>query len=125
MRALPIALLALALGACAPIPPPRIVGDADAVSTSKAAADAKELQISANGGWEGSIVIDKVKVSSIKSSGVETVKEADLSRHLANPITDKDKSDAAKQPNDGKNKAEGKQFIAVAAGNALIAFTLE
>lgn len=35
--------LALAIGACAPIPPPRIVGDADAVSTSKAAADAKEL----------------------------------------------------------------------------------
>ncbi len=59
-------------------------------------------------GIKPDIVIDKVKVSSIKSSGVETVKEADLSRHLANPITDKDKSDAAKQPNDGKNKAEGK-----------------
>ena len=42
-------------------------------------------------GIKPDIVIDKVKVSAIKSGAVESVKEADLSRHLANPVSDKDK----------------------------------
>lgn len=41
--ALGLSFSAVGLAACATIPPPRIVGDADAVSTSKAALDAKEL----------------------------------------------------------------------------------
>lgn len=44
MKRLPFAvLLALSVGACTPIPPPKVVADADAVSTSKAALDAKAL----------------------------------------------------------------------------------
>ncbi len=42
-------------------------------------------------GIKPDIVIDKVKVSAIKSGAVESVKEADLNRHLANPVSDKDK----------------------------------
>ena len=55
-------------------------------------------------GIKPDIVIDKVKVSSIKSSNVETIKEADLSRHLANPVTDKGKTSPTEQADDGKAK---------------------
>jgi carboxyl-terminal processing protease len=53
-------------------------------------------------GIKPDIVIDKVKVSSIKSAGADTIKEADLSRHLANPITDKGKTAPAEPANGGK-----------------------
>ncbi len=57
-------------------------------------------------GIKPDIVIDKVKVSSIKTAAVEMIKEADLSRHLANPITDKDKgkADAPDKSKDSKAK---------------------
>jgi carboxyl-terminal processing protease len=53
-------------------------------------------------GIKPDIVIDKVKVSSIKSAGADTIKEADLSRHLANPVTDKGKIAPAEPANGGK-----------------------
>ncbi|MBK8959091.1 MAG: S41 family peptidase [Proteobacteria bacterium] len=53
-------------------------------------------------GIKPDIVIDKVKVSSIKSAGADTIKEADLSRHLANPVTDKGKAAPAEAANGGK-----------------------
>ena len=53
-------------------------------------------------GIKPDIVIDKVKVSSIKTSSVEMVKEADLNRHLVNPVTDKDKATAPDQSKDSK-----------------------
>jgi len=54
-------------------------------------------------GIKPDIVIDKVKVSSIKSAAVESVKEADLSRHLVNPVTDKDKGKAEEKSKDSKS----------------------
>ena len=49
-------------------------------------------------GIKPDIVIDKVKVSTIKTASSEIIKEADLSRHLVNPVTDKDKGTAPKSP---------------------------
>ena len=55
-------------------------------------------------GIKPDIIIDKVKVSSIKTSAVDMIKEADLNRHLANPVTDKDKDkvSAPEQSKDSK-----------------------
>jgi carboxyl-terminal processing protease len=65
-------------------------------------------------GIKPDIVIDKVKVSSIKSASVDMIKEADLSRHLANPISDKDKgkSDADDKAKDSKSKDADKGPLA-------------
>ena len=43
-------------------------------------------------GIKPDIVIDKVKISTIKTTNNDIIKEADLNRHLANPISDKDKA---------------------------------
>jgi carboxyl-terminal processing protease len=49
-------------------------------------------------GIKPDIVIDKVKVSTIKTASSEIIKEADLSRHLANPTPDKDKTTSPAAP---------------------------
>ena len=57
-------------------------------------------------GIKPDIVIDKVKVSSIKSAGGDVIKEADLSRHLANPVTDKDQHPLGSPDKQKLNKAK-------------------
>ncbi len=57
-------------------------------------------------GIKPDIVIDKVKISSIKSAGTDAVKEADLSRHLANPVTDKDQPPIESPDKQKLNKAK-------------------
>jgi carboxyl-terminal processing protease len=59
-------------------------------------------------GIKPDIVIDKVKVSAVKSASSDVIKEADLSRHLANPVTDKDK-DKAKGASPDKSKSSTDQ----------------
>ena len=55
-------------------------------------------------GIKPDIVIDKVKVSSLKNANNDVIKEADLSRHLANPVTDKDEPTSA-SPDKSKSPA--------------------
>jgi carboxyl-terminal processing protease len=55
-------------------------------------------------GIEPDIAIDKVKVSAVQATAGDTVKEADLSRHLSNPTKGEPK-DAAKDKGGDKDKA--------------------
>ena len=57
-------------------------------------------------GIKPDIVIDKVKVSTIKTTGGEIIKEADLSRHLANPVADKNKTTSPATPKPSPAKDE-------------------
>ena len=59
-------------------------------------------------GIKPDIVIDKVKVSAVKGAPVDAIKEADLSRHLANPVTDKGKAENAGKDSAVKPKSEDK-----------------
>ena len=68
-------------------------------------------------GIKPDIVIDKVKVSSIKTASSDIIKEADLSRHLANPTPDKAKATAP----DGQNSATARDAGKTAADQGPLA----